>query len=135
MATPALTGQYLYQSFRNGPIVVDDGEVVGLSILAQPWAPVGTLDVKTDTVEGDVFGTLTFRPGIALKVTGKISPATPQLPASLELMGEGHGAIYQIKGWLVSDDNHVVGSVLCLAGDLAGQPNGTVGPFVLFRAK
>jgi hypothetical protein len=135
VATPALTGKFLYQSFRDEPITVKDGVVVGLPALAQPWAPVGTLDVITDTVIGDVVGTLTFRPGIALKVSGKISPASAQLPASVELKGEGHGAIYQIKGWLVPDDDHVVGSVLCLAGDLAGQPSGTVGPFVLFPTK
>jgi hypothetical protein len=135
MATPALTGQFLYQSFRNGPITLKDGEVVGPPVLAEPWAPVGTLDVKTDTIEGDVVGTLTFRPGIALKVSGKINPASAQLPASVELKGEGHGAIYQIKGWLVPDENHIVGSVICLAGDLAKQPNGTVGPFVLFPTK
>jgi hypothetical protein len=27
MGTPALTGQFLYRSFRNGPITVKDGEV------------------------------------------------------------------------------------------------------------
>ena len=73
MATPALKGQFLYQSFRNGPITIKDGQVIGLPLLAEPWAPVGTLDVKTDTVTGDVVGTLTFRPGIALKVLGTIS--------------------------------------------------------------
>jgi hypothetical protein len=135
VALLALTGQFLYQSFRNGPIAVMDGEVVGAPVLAQPWAPVGTLDVKTDTAVGDVVGTLTFRPGIALTITGKIIPPNASLPASLELKGEGHGAIYQIKGWMVPDKDHVVGSVLCVAGDLARQPNGTVGPFVLFPTK
>jgi hypothetical protein len=135
MATPSLSGKFLYQSFRNGPVVVKDGAVVGSPVLAQPWAPVGTLDVKTDSILGDVVGTLTFRTGVALQVRGKIIPSTAQLPASVELKAEGLGAMYQITGWLVPDNSHVVGSVLCLGGDLADQPVGTVGPFVLFPTR
>ncbi len=135
MTTPILSGRFLYQSFRNGPIDVDDGHVVGSPVLAQPWTPVGTLDVKTDSILGDVVGTLTFRPGVTLQVRGKIIPPAAPLPASVELRGEGLGAIYQIKGWLLPDDDHVVGSVLCLAGDLANQPVGTVGPFILFPTR
>jgi hypothetical protein len=135
MTTPILSGRFLYQSFRNGPIDVDDGHVVGSPVLAQPWTPVGTLDVKTDSILGDVVGTLTFRPGVTLQVRGKIIPPAAPFPASVELRGEGLGAIYQIKGWLLPDDDHVVGSVLCLAGDLANQPVGTVGPFILFPTR
>jgi len=110
MATPSLSGQFLYQSFRNGPVVVKEGAVVGSPVLAQPWAPMGTLDVKTDSILGDVVGSLTFRPGVSLQVRGKIIPSTGQLPASVELRGDGLGATYQITGWFVPDNNHVVGS-------------------------
>lgn len=135
MPSPSLSGRFLYQSFRNGPIDVSGGKVIGSPVLAEPWTPVGTLDVKTDTVMGDVSGTLTFRPGVVLQVTGKITPAVDPLPAAVELKGEGLGAVYQIKGWFVPDGDHLVGSVLCLAGDLAKQPVGTVGPFILFPTK
>jgi hypothetical protein len=133
--TPTLTGKFLYQSFRDDPITVRDDEVVGTPALAVPWAPVGTLDVVTDAVLGDVSGKLTFRPGVVLDVSGKITPPAAPLPARLELRGEGLGAVYRIVGWLVPDDRHVVGTVLCLAGDLARQPVGTIGPFALFPAK
>jgi hypothetical protein len=134
MPAPSLAGQFLYQSFRNGPILLIGGKVAESITLAQPWTPMGTLDVKTTSAGGDVIGTLTFRPGIELKVSGKISSPSASMTASVDLKGEGHGAVYQIKGWLVSD-NHFVGSVLCISGDLARQPNGTVGYFVLFPTK
>jgi len=130
-----LTGKFLYQSFRDDPITVSNGEVVGTPALAVPWAPVGTLEVVTDAVLGDVLGKLTFRPGVVLDVSGKITPAAAPLPARLELRGVGLGAIYRIVGWLIPDDQHVVGTVLCLTGDLARQPVGTIGPFALFPAR
>lgn len=131
MSTPTLSGQFLYQSFYNGIVEVNDNQVVGSPVLAEPWTPLGTLDIKTDA-KGDVAGTLTFQAKVVLQVTGKIRPANGDLPASVELKGEGLGAIYQIKGWFVPDGDHLVGTVLCLAGDLAKQPVGTTGAFILF---
>jgi len=132
MSTPTLSGQFLYRSFYNGSIDISDGRVVGTPAIAEPWTPVGVLDVQTDMNMGDVIGTLTFRPGVVLQITGKISPAADPLPASVELKGEGLGAVYQIKGWFVPDSDHLVGTVLCLVSDLAKQPVGTAGPFILF---
>lgn len=128
-----LDGQYIYRSFYDGLINVVADKVVGSPSLAQPWTPEGTLNVKTSTLsDWEVTGTLTFGPGVSLKVTGKTIPAKGQEPSSVELMGEGLGAVYQIKGWFVPDEDHLVGSVLCLANDLRKQPVGTVRPFVLF---
>ena len=112
MSTPALSGHFLYQSFRDEPITVNNGQVVGTPALARPWAPVGTLDVKTDRITGDVVGTLTFRPGVALNVRGTVSPASAPLPASVELKAEGVGAVYALTGWFLPDDDHLVGSVV-----------------------
>jgi hypothetical protein len=36
--------------FYNGPIKVEDGALEGSPVLAEPWTPLGTLDVLTDTV-------------------------------------------------------------------------------------
>lgn len=129
-----LTGKWCYRSFRHDPIVVKDGRVDGNPQLATPWAPPGELDVNTDEA-GEVMGTLTFAPGVALKVTGRIAPAADPLPASLEVTGEGLSAVYKIKGFFVPGSDHVVGTVLSVANDLASQPVGTLGPFVLFPAK
>jgi hypothetical protein len=72
---PSLNGSWSYRSFRHDPIVLNEGMVVGDPELATPWSPPGVLEVST-SAEGLVAGTLTFAPGIALKVSGSIVPAT-----------------------------------------------------------
>lgn len=139
MAKPPLSGQFHYQSFYNGPIQVCDGKVEGTPILAEPWSPVGTLDVATADF-GEVFGRIVFPSNgsprlqgeTVLNVTGRFTPASEHSQARVELRGEGMGAIYQIHGWFVPDTGRVVGTVLCLAGDLAKRPVGTTGAFILF---
>ena len=133
MPIPPFSGKFNYQSFYNSPIKVEDGALEGSPILAEPWTPLGTLDVLTDTVTGDVTGTLTFRPGVVLTVTGKVYSAVDPLPAFTELTGAGLGAEYRIKGWFIPTNEQIVGSVLSIGGDLARQAVGTVGPFVCFR--
>ena len=129
-----LKGKWYYRSFRHDPIVVKDGKVDGNPQLAIPWAPLGELDADTDEA-GKVTGTLTFTPpGVALKITGHITPATDKLPASIEITGEKLPTVYQIKGFFVPDTDFVVGTVLSVANDLAKQPVGTAGAFVLFPA-
>jgi len=125
-----LKGKWSYRSFRNGPITVSDGKVSGAPELAVPWAPPGELEVCTDGA-GKVSGTLTFRPGIALTITGSITPATGQSPAEVDLTGEGLSAVYRLRGWFISGNGPIVGTVVCMANDLAKQPVGTAGPFVL----
>jgi hypothetical protein len=133
------TSKWSYYSFRHEPIVVKDGKVDGNPQLAIPWAPPGDLVHNTDEV-GEVTGTLTFPlAGVALKITGRFTPATSTLPASVELTGEvpikGNPTVYKIKGFFVPGSDHVVGTVLSVSNDLAKQPVGTVGAFVLFPAK
>src|SRR4051794_40986431 len=90
---PYLDGEYFYRSFRNEPVSVVAGKVVGSPMLAEPWTPLGTLDVKTDTLsEGEVTGTLTFGPGVILKVSGRSLLPADGKPGSVELIGEGLGA-------------------------------------------
>jgi hypothetical protein len=128
---PSLNGLWAYRSFHHAPIVLRHGQVEGTPELATPWSPPGVLDATT-TAAGDVSGTLTFAPGIALKVTGKVFAATDKAPAGVELVGEGMASVNQLKGYFVPGSNHVVGTILCTANDLLKQPNGTIGPFVLF---
>lgn len=129
-----LNGKWSYRSFRHEPIMLKDGRVEGNPELATPWSPPGILEVATGET-GEVMGTLTFAPGIALKVSGKITPATDTRPASVELTGEGLSSVNKIKGFFIPGSDHVVGTVLNLAHDLAKMPVGTVGPFVLFPIK
>ena len=99
--------------------------------LAVPWSPPGVLEATTDA-DGEVRGTLTFAPGVALKVSGRIVPATEHCPASVELTGEGLSSVNRIKGYFIPGSDHVVGTIRCVANDLLKQPDGTSGPFVLF---
>jgi hypothetical protein len=130
----ALNGKWSYRSFRHAPIVLKNGQVEGDPELAEVWSPVGALEVTTGET-GEVAGTLSFAPGIVLKVWGRIIPATDKVPPSLEMTGEGLTSINKIKGFFIPGSDHVVGTIMCVANDLSKQPNGTVGPFVLFPIK
>lgn len=131
---PTLDGKWSYRSFRHDPIVLKDGKVDGNPELATPWSPSGVLEVQTGLM-GEVSGTLTFAPGVALKVWGKIVPAIDKTPASVELTGDGLSSVNRIKGFFIPGSDHVVGTIMVVANDLMKQPNGTVGPFVLFPVK
>lgn len=99
--------------------------------IAAPWAPPGVLNVTTDG-SGQVTGTLTFSPGVALNVTGTVTPAVNDLPEGIELTGEGLSSINKIRGYFITGSDHVVGTVVAVQNDLAKQPVGTTGPFVLY---
>jgi len=131
----AITGKWSYRSFRHDPIVVKDGRVVGKPDLATPWSPPdGVLEVSTGEM-GEVMGTLTFSPKAVLKISGRIIPATDKCPAGVELIGAVGSSVNRIKGFFIPGSDHIVGTILCEANDPGQQPNGTLGPFVLFPIK
>ena len=122
-----LNGHWSYQSFCAHQ---------GTTELAAPWSPPGELEVSTDA-SGKITGTLKFPiAGVELLVTGTITPAAGRLPEGVELMGEGMGSVNQLRGyWITAPAGAViVGTVKCLKNDLAKQPDGTSGPFLLFPA-
>lgn len=41
-------------------------------------------------------------------------------------------AVYKLRGFFLDRSNHVVGTVVAISNDLARQPAGASGPFVLF---
>jgi hypothetical protein len=126
-----LDGTWRYQSFcpRSGA-----GDTPPQ--IAAPWTPPGELHVKTDEMTGKVTGTLKFAPGVELTVNGSITRAAEKekLPEGVELTGEGLSAVYNIRGYFIAGDRVVVGTVVAVRNDLAKQPIGTSGPFVLFPA-
>lgn len=128
-----LSGEWTYRSFRHDPILIENGKVEGAPQLSLPWAPPGLLKAGTNEA-GAVTGTLRFSPQAVLSVTGQVTAATPLVPTALELTAEGLGAVYRIKGFFLPDSDHIVGTVVCLANDLAEQPVGTAGAFALFPA-
>jgi hypothetical protein len=130
-----LNGRWHYRSFRHEPILVKDGNVDRNPQLATPWAPLGELNANANDA-GEVMGTLKFTPpGVAVKITGHITPATDKLPASVELTGEMLPTVYKIKGFFITGSDNLVGTVMSVANDLAKQPVGTAGAFVLYPAK
>ena len=127
-----LNGSWIYRSFR--PKSDPPPQI------AVPWAPPGELSVTTD-VTGKVDGKLTFPavPGLELTISGSITPAVPEkrLPEGIELTGEGgRDSVNKLRGYFVAGAAGpvIVGTIVAVRNDPAGQPDGTSGPFVLFPA-
>ena len=80
-----------------------------------------------------------LRVSLERDLEGIVASALPARPYGSEvpkdLTGEGRSAVYKIKGRFVTGSDHVIGTVLSMANDLARKPVGAVGPFVLFPAK
>src|SRR5947209_4924511 len=132
-----LNGTWIYQSFR--PFDGPPSPVV-------PWSPLGKLSVATDAT-GKVDGKLTIPlpsgapvPELVLTVTGSVRPAVSEplpLPERIELTGKGgRESVYELRGYFVAGGVSpvIVGTVFAIQNDVAGQPTGTSGPFVLFPA-
>jgi hypothetical protein len=102
--------------------------------IAAPWSPRGNLEVKTDTSTGKVSGSLSFAPGVVLAISGVITPAANGLAEGIELRGEGLGSVSLLRGYFISgrESTMIVGSVVAVQNDLAKQPVGTSGPFVIY---
>jgi hypothetical protein len=124
-----LNGTWIYQSFRpesgTPPLV--------------PWAPPGELFVTTDAT-GKVNGKLKFPsvPGLELTISGSITPAVAgKLPEGIELTGEGgRSSVNKLHGYFIagSPGPVIVGTIVAVQNDPAGEKDGTSGPFVLFPA-
>jgi hypothetical protein len=121
-------GKFYYRSFCPRA-----GSADARAQIAAPWTPPGELAVTTDEA-GNVSGTLTFSPTAALKISGIVTPAVDKenLPEGIDLTGEGLTAVYRVRGYFVTGSTHITGSVLSIQNDVARQPDGTSGPFVLF---
>ncbi|MBL8175792.1 MAG: hypothetical protein JNK48_14045 [Bryobacterales bacterium] len=119
-----LNGKWTYRSYC--PMAGAAGRP---ATIAAPWAPLGELTVSTDE-SGAVSGTLAFGPKAQLKVTGGVKAAQADMPEGVELTAEGMGAVYLVRGYFAAG-GLLVGVVLSLGGDIAKQPAGTLGAFVL----
>ena len=65
-------------------------------------------------------------------------PEPLPLPERIELTGKGgREAVYELRGYFVAGGVSpvIVGTVFAIQNDVAEQPPGTSGPFVLFPAK
>lgn len=141
-----LKGTWTYQSFLLLPTDVETDAPPGASVTARKWAK-GQLIVPEDTT-GELSGELVFAPGVTLRVTGQILPATDSTATILQATGKGiqgftEGAIYEITGWIIFTSSQdelptIHGSVLAVRGpntspniELGKMPINTVGAFTL----
>jgi hypothetical protein len=125
---PRFDDQWFYQSFCSVP-----GSAEGPPQIAVPWSPRGQLTVATDPETGKVSGELVFSPEVKLSVSGFATPATAKLPEGVELTAEGLGSITTLRGYFVYGAMVVVtGIVIAVRNDLAKQPIGTKGSFVIY---
>ena len=109
-----------------------------------PWAQPAQLEVAPAT-GSMIKATLSFGTGTVLNVSGWTtpycesepssagSPKQQATPSGLILYAEGGGAVYELRGFAVTPTS-IVGTVRCRTGDLARHADGTIGPFILFRA-
>jgi hypothetical protein len=127
----SFNGKWLYRSFCPAP-----GTTERAPQITAPWSPVGTMDVVSDA-EGRVHGELVFANtagDVRLTITGKLTSENDGLPEGVELTGEGpYDSITQLRGYFIEGKQlQVVGTVVALKNDLAKQPPGTSGPFLLY---
>lgn len=55
------------------------------------------------------------------------------MPASVELTATVGDTEYRLRGWLIPDSNAIAGTVLSVRNDLAREPDGTMGSWILVK--
>lgn len=139
-----------YQSFLIPPSPARDSAKPGDDVPAKKWA-MGKLTLSDSPDGYAAAGFLDFAPGVQLRVTVKGTPGKGEIPATFDTTGVGEkgptkGAEYQLTGWVFRGDDGKVesvrGSVRAVRGpdarpthDLGGMPVGTVGAFIISKAK
>jgi hypothetical protein len=131
-----LDGTWIYQSFR---------PFTGPPSPLMPWSSPARLSVTTDG-SGKVDGRLVIPlppgapvPELVLAIGGRITPASGgpvPVPEGVELTGTVGTSVNELRGYFVAGGAGpvVVGTIVAVRDDPAGEPNGTSGPFVLVRA-
>lgn len=144
---PAFEGRWTYQSYLILPTAAELAAPPGSPVTAKKWAQGKVL--LADGVEMEAAGTLTFLPGVELRVHVKFVSGEGGRPAEFEATGTGEsgpttGAVYELVGWAIPDAAgrlaEVRGSVRAVRGpdsnpgfDLGGMPVGTVGTFIITK--
>jgi hypothetical protein len=136
-----LQGNWNYRSFCPFPAMTDRTKtppvVSRLPLLAGPWTPLLTMELITDT-SGKVTGSATLGP-LRATIEGTVKAETDGVPETVELAvtveGGAAAAVYHLQGCFLADSDHIVGTVVSLGNDLAMQPIGTSGSFVLYPSK
>jgi hypothetical protein len=134
-----LQGKWNYQSFCPFAAIVDrtktPPEVKRPALIAGPWTPPAIMEFVTDA-SGKVTGHAKAGP-FEFKIGGSVKPEANGIPEGIELTVtvESISAEYSLRGFFLTDSDHIVGTVVTIGNDLGSQPIGTSGPFVLYPVK
>jgi hypothetical protein len=138
----SLEGTWIYQSFR--PSMAPPSPLVA-------WSPPARLAVTTDAT-GKVEGKLSIPlppgapvPELVMAISGSITPAVSgpiPVQEGVRLAGEGGlkggpVSVNELIGYFVPGgaDPVIVGTIRAVQNDPAGEPPGTIGPFVMMPAR
>lgn len=141
-AVADLNGTWIYQSFR--PSMAPPSPLL-------PWSTPAKLAVTTDAT-GKVEGKLSIPlppgapvPELVMTISGSITPAVSgpmPVPEGVRLTGEaslqgGLVSVNELIGYFVAGGVTpvIVGTIRAVQNDPAGEPPGTIGPFVLIPAR
>lgn len=134
-----LQGKWNYQSFCSLTAIVDRAksppEIKRPALIAGPWTPPSVMEFVTDA-SGKVTGNAKLGQ-LEFKIDGSVKPAADNIPEGVELVVtvERVAAVYNLRGFFLANSDHIVGTVVSIGNDLAYQPIGTSGPFVLYPVK
>jgi hypothetical protein len=129
---PSIDGTWTHNSFLIDPA----------KLTVKRWAVDGQFTAQPGD-DGSFKGELVFSPPgrahIILHIEGKVTAGEGSDPTSFEATGKGQEGtplapfVYHLKGWLSDTGAKPVvrGSVMNPGPDLAGEPPGTVGAFIL----
>jgi hypothetical protein len=134
-----LQGKWNYQSFVSLAAIVDRAktppDVKRPAFIAAPWTPPSVMELVTDA-SGKVAGSAKLGP-YEFKISGSVRPAVDSIPEGVELVVtvESTATVYNLRGYFLTNSDHVVGTVVAISNDLGFQPAGTSGPFILYPVK
>ena len=131
-----LQGKWNYQSFCSFAANVDrtknPPDVKRPALVAGPWTPPSVMEFVTDA-SGEITGSAKLGP-YEFKISGSVRPVVDSIPEGVELVVtvESTATVYNLRGYFLTNSDHVVGTVVAISNDLGFQPAGTSGPFVLY---
>lgn len=129
-------GKLRFQSFRPLAAVVDNGTSppnvkVPVEIVV-PWSPPSERELTTDE-EGKVTGT--GKPGPIERKISSAAKATFTEGIELSVSAEKSSSAYSLRGFRLANTDHLVGTVVAISNDLARQPAGPSGPFIMLPVR
>lgn len=123
----SLIGKWYYESFFTSG--QDAYATTPDSFQVKPWTPRSVITFSKDgkKVAGDAaLGTAKFRFRGTQEGDGSVR---------LDVTVDGTQTAYLLSGRALKDTKLILGTVMAIKDDLARQPNGSLGPFILFPAE